>query len=113
MPRRTKILATLGPASSDRQTLARMIAAGMDGGPRNFPQGPPPGPAPPRELVPALAPKAGRAGGVLVDRQGPKTRTGKFQKGKTKFAVGNKFSLAGESNRGSANIAGWDYKNLP
>ena len=30
MPRRTKILATLGPASSDRQTLARMIAAGMD-----------------------------------------------------------------------------------
>ena len=39
MPRRTKIVATLGPASSDPKTLARMIEAGLDVVRMNFSHG--------------------------------------------------------------------------
>src|SRR3954469_10460949 len=113
MPRRTKIVATLGPASSDKKTLAAMIDAGLDVVRMNFSHGTAAEHAERVELVRALARKAGRAVGVLVDLQGPKIRIGKFQQGKIELAVGNKFTLDAECKLGSADIVGLDYKNLP
>ena len=113
MPRRTKIVATLGPASSDPRILARMIAAGLDVVRVNFSHG---SAAEHRQLVEtvrALALKAGRAVGVLVDLQGPKIRIGKFREGKITLVAGTKFVLDAGCDIGDESIVGLDYKSLP
>src|SRR5258706_1076742 len=79
MPRRTKIVATLGPASSDKHTLARMIEAGLDVVRMNFSHGTAKEHGARVELVRELARKAGRSVGVLVDLHGPKIRIGRFE----------------------------------
>ena len=113
MPRRTKIVATLGPASSDAKTLARMIEAGLDVVRMNFSHGTPDEHAKRIELVRALARKAGRAVGVLVDLQGPKIRIGRFRDGKITLAAGAKFVLDAECELGDQHTVGLDYKKLP
>ena len=113
MPRRTKIVATLGPASSDAKTLARMIDAGLDVVRMNFSHGTADEHRKRVELVRALARKAGRAVGVLVDLQGPKIRIGRFRDGRITLKAGDKFVLDAECALGDAHIVGLDYKKLP
>ena len=113
MPRRTKIVATLGPASSDKKTLARMIEAGLDVVRMNFSHGTANEHAERVELVRALARKAGRSVGVLVDLQGPKIRIGRFEHDRVMLNTGDKFVLDAECKLGDASHVGLDYKNLP
>src|SRR5688500_9911872 len=113
MPRRTKIVATLGPASSDAKTLDRMIAAGLDVVRVNFSHGTAAEHGRRVELVRSLARKAGRAVGVLVDLQGPKIRIGRFRENKITLAAGAKFVLDSECETGDEGRVGLDYKNLP
>ena len=113
MPRRTKIVATLGPASSDPKTLARMIDAGLDVVRVNFSHGTAAEHTRRVELVRSLARKAGRAVGVLVDLQGPKIRIGRFRDGKISLAAGAKFVLDAECALGDQHTVGLDYKKLP
>jgi len=113
MIRRTKVVATLGPASSDAKTLARMIEAGLDVVRINFSHGTPDEHRDRVELVRKLARKAGRAVGVLVDLQGPKIRIGKFKDGKITLVAGMKFVLDAECKLGDQEVVGLDYKNLP
>ncbi len=113
MPRRTKIVATLGPASSDPKTLARMIDAGLDVVRMNFSHGTAAEHTKRVGLVRSLASKAGRAVGVLVDLQGPKIRIGRFRDGKITLAAGAKFVLDSECELGDQNSVGLDYKKLP
>jgi pyruvate kinase len=113
MIRRTKVVATLGPASSDAKTLARMIDAGLDVVRINFSHGSPDEHRARVELVRKLARKAGRAVGVLVDLQGPKIRVGKFRDGKIHLDPGAKFVLDAECKLGDQHVVGLDYKNLP
>jgi pyruvate kinase len=113
MPRRTKIVATLGPASSDARTLARMIDAGLDVVRVNFSHGSAAEHRKHVELVRSLARKAGHAVGVLVDLQGPKIRIGRFRDGKITLAPGAKFVLDAECDLGDAHRVGLDYRNLP
>jgi pyruvate kinase len=113
MPRRTKIVATLGPASSDPKTLARMIEAGLDVVRVNFSHGTAAEHRKRVELVRTLARKSGRAVGVLVDLQGPKIRIGRFREHKITLAAGQKFVLDAECEVGDQNTVGLDYKNLP
>ncbi len=113
MPRRTKIVATLGPASRDPAILARMIAAGLDIVRVNFSHG---SSVEHRQLVAtvrSLALKAGRAVGVLVDLQGPKIRIGMFREGKVTLVAGTKFVLDAGCDIGDESSVGLDYKNLP
>jgi pyruvate kinase len=112
-PRRTKIVATLGPASSDAKTLERMIAAGLDVVRMNFSHGSAEEHGKRVDLVRALARKAGRAIGVLVDLQGPKIRIGRFREGKITLAAGAKFVLDAECDLGDQGRVGLDYRNLP
>jgi len=111
--RRTKIVATLGPASSDAKTLERMIAAGLDVVRMNLSHGTAEEHGKRVELVRSLARKAGRAVGVLVDLQGPKIRIGRFREGKITLAGGAKFVLDAECDIGDEGRVGLDYKNLP
>jgi pyruvate kinase len=113
MPRRTKIVATLGPASSDKKTLARMIEAGLDVVRMNFSHGTAAEHAERVDLVRKLARKAGRAVGVLVDLQGPKIRIGRFEHDRVTLNKGETFVLDAECKLGDASRAGLDYQNLP
>jgi len=113
MPRRTKIVATLGPASSDPKTLARMIDAGLDVVRMNFSHGTAAEHSKRVGLVRSLAHKAGRAVGVLVDLQGPKIRIGRFREDRIVLAAGEKFVLDAECELGDQHCVGLDYKNLP
>src|SRR5919107_4343454 len=99
-PRRTKIVATLGPASSDAQTLSRMIEAGLDVVRMNFSHGTAAEHKERVDLVRALARRAGRAVGVLVDLQGPKIRIGKFREGSITLQGGDNFVLDAERDVG-------------
>jgi pyruvate kinase len=113
MPRRTKIVATLGPASSDAKTLGRMIDAGLDVVRMNFSHGSPREHEKRVELVRTLARKAGRAVGVLVDLQGPKIRIGRFARGKVELRPGDRFVLDADCKVGNQQRVGLDYPNLP
>ena len=113
MPRRTKIVATLGPASSDKKTLASMIEAGLDVVRMNFSHGTAKEHTARVELVREVARKAGRSVGVLVDLQGPKIRIGRFEKDRIELHTGDKFRLDAECKMGDAQQVGLDYKKLP
>jgi len=113
MTRRTKIVATLGPASSDKKTLERMIAAGLDVVRMNFSHGTADEHRKRVALVRALARKAGRAVGVLVDLQGPKIRIGRFKDNKINLEAGAKFVLDAECKLGDQRVVGLDYVDLP
>jgi len=113
MQRRTKIVATLGPASTDAKTLERMIAAGLDVVRMNFSHGTADEHRQRVELVRSLATKAGRAVGVLVDLQGPKIRIGKFEEGRITLRGGERFVLDADRELGNEGGVGLDYKDLP
>jgi len=113
MPRRTKIVATLGPASSDAKTLARMIEAGLDVVRMNFSHGTADEHAKRVELVRTLARRAGRAVGVLVDLQGPKIRIGRFKGDRITLKAGERFVLDADCTLGDQHTVGLDYKKLP
>jgi pyruvate kinase len=113
MFRRTKIVATLGPASSDPKVLERMIVAGLDVVRVNFSHGTADEHRTRVELVRKLARKVGRAVGVLVDLQGPKIRIGKFAHGPVTLESGSRFTLDAECPAGDQHRVGLDYRNLP
>ena len=113
MIRRTKIVATLGPACSDAKTLDRMMEAGIDVVRLNFSHGTAQDHIDRAELVRSLARARGRAVGVLVDLQGPKIRIGKFRDGKIVLAKGDTFILDAACTLGDQTRVGLDYKELP
>jgi pyruvate kinase len=79
--RRTRIIATLGPASSSRSIIDEMIAAGVDVFRLNFSHGTREGHASVIETVRQAAQQAGRIVAVLQDLSGPKIRTGTLRGG--------------------------------
>ena len=113
MIRRTKIVATLGPACRDPKVLERMINAGVDVVRINFSHGTREEHIEYAELTRSLARSAGHAVGVLADLQGPKIRIGKFEKGKIVLNTGDKFILDAECDLGNQERVGLDYKELP
>ena len=74
--RRTKIVATIGPASRDPETLARMVEAGMDVARLNFSHGTVEQHAETARCVRDAAGAAGRPVAILQDLPGPKMRIG-------------------------------------
>jgi pyruvate kinase len=113
MLRRTKIVATLGPASSDAKTLESMMEAGLDVVRMNFSHGTADEHEKRVNLVRAIARRVGRAVGVLVDLQGPKIRIGRFRDGRITLEAGARFVLDAEREIGDVESVGLDYKNLP
>jgi pyruvate kinase len=112
MLRRTKIVATLGPACSDPKVLDRMIEAGVDVVRLNFSHGTAEEHIQRADLVRSLAKTRGRAVGVLVDLQGPKIRIGKFKDGKVTLNNGDRFILDAECELGDQERVGLDYPDL-
>jgi pyruvate kinase len=113
MPRSTKIVATLGPASSDPLVLERMLAAGVDVVRLNFSHGTAEDHLARARLVREAARACGREVGIMADLQGPKVRVGKFEGGKVELKAGQRFVLDAGCELGNAQRAGLDYKDLP
>ena len=114
MPRATKIVATLGPASSSPEVLERMIRAGVDVVRMNFSHGSAQDHIDRAALVREVAQRAGKEVAIMADLQGPKIRVGKFEGGKTVLAPGQKFILDGAYRElGNNERVGLDYKDLP
>jgi len=113
MLRRTKIVATLGPASNDAKVLDALMEAGVDVVRLNFSHGKAEDHIQRAELVRSLARARGRAVGVLVDLQGPKIRIGKFAEGKITLTNGDTFVLDATCELGDQQRVGLDYKELP
>jgi pyruvate kinase len=113
MMRSTKIVATLGPASSDAPILERMIRAGVDVVRLNFSHGTAADHERRAALVKELATKTARTVAILCDLQGPKIRVGKFKEGKVTLETGQRFVLDANAEIGDASRVGLDYKELP
>ena len=114
MPRATKIVATLGPASSSPEVLGRMIRAGVDVVRLNFSHGTAQDHIDRATLVRDVARAAGKEVAIMADLQGPKIRVGKFEGGKTMLVAGQPFVLDGASTElGTNERVGLDYKELP
>ena len=86
--RRTKIVATIGPASREPEVLVRMVEAGMDVARLNFSHGSAEDHAEVIERVRDAANRAGRQVAVLQDLPGPKLRIGKLRDGVVELGPG-------------------------
>jgi len=113
MLRSTKIVATLGPASSDPGVLERMFRAGVDVVRLNFSHGTADDHLKRAEMVKEIARKIGRTVAIMCDLQGPKIRVGKFKDGKVMLEKGQRFVLDAGLAMGDGERAGLDYKELP
>src|SRR3954468_3568072 len=114
LSRQTKIVATLGPASSSPEVLERMIRAGVDVVRLNFSHGTAQDHVARASLVREVAKAAGKAVAIMADLQGPKIRVGKFEGGSTLLTPGQTFVLdGGMSTPGTNERVGLDYKELP
>ncbi|NBS47721.1 MAG: pyruvate kinase [Betaproteobacteria bacterium] len=112
--RSTKIVATLGPASSDPALLEQMIRAGVNVVRLNFSHGKAQDHIDRAKLVREAAQRAGREVAIMADLQGPKIRVGKFAEGKVMLEPGARFVLdAQRTEPGDVHAVGLDYKELP
>ena len=113
MQRATKIVATLGPASSTQDVLSRMLAAGVDVVRLNFSHGAAADHEQRARLVRDVARALGREVAIMADLQGPKIRVGKFANGKVMLKPGERFILDADCELGNEERVGLDYKELP
>jgi len=113
MSRHTKIVATLGPASSTPEVLERMVAAGVDVVRMNFSHGSAEDHKARAATIREVAARLGRTVGILGDLQGPKIRVGKFDGGKIMLIAGESFILDAQCPLGSQERVGLDYRDLP
>jgi len=114
MTRGTKIVATLGPATSDPEVLERLIRAGVDVVRLNFSHGKAQDHIDRANMVREIAERVGRTVALMADLQGPKIRVGKFVDGKVQLVKGERFVLdASRTEPGDINGVGLDYKELP
>mgnify|MGYP001140589254 FL=1 len=113
MLRHTKIVATLGPASSTQEVLERLVEAGVDVVRMNFSHGSAEDHQARAAGIRAAAAKYGRTIGILGDLQGPKIRVGKFAGDKVTLVAGERFILDAQCTLGNQERVGLDYKELP
>ncbi|MCD2514937.1 pyruvate kinase [Massilia sp. G4R7] len=113
----TKIVATIGPASTDFDILVKMIRAGVDVVRLNFSHGKAQDHIDRAALVRRAAAECGVEVAIMADMQGPKIRVGKFEEGKIFLNNGDKFILdarwGDNGELGNQERVGLDYKALP
>jgi pyruvate kinase len=113
--KRTKIVATLGPATDHPDVLERMIRAGVDVVRINFSHGTPDDHRQRVGMIRAAARRSGKDIGILGDLQGPKIRVARFRDGPVTLEEGERFVLdasLGDAD-GTIEAVGVTYKQLP
>ncbi|MEW9796697.1 pyruvate kinase [Alteromonas sp. CYL-A6] len=115
MTRRTKILATLGPATDSIEKIQAVLAAGANVVRMNFSHGQAQDHIERAQRVRQAAKNLGKYVAILGDLQGPKIRVARFQEGSVTLSEGNAFTLDAELGKddGNQTQVGIDYKALP
>jgi pyruvate kinase len=112
--RRTKIVATLGPATRSVELIAQLIAAGMDVARLNFSHGSHEEHGRTLSMVREAAAQAGRSVAIMQDLQGLKIRTGSLAGGApVELRAGQTFSITTRPGPGSAHQVSTSYQELP
>jgi len=115
MLRRTKIVATIGPATDDPAVLADMMRAGLDVARLNASHGKQSDHLRRLEMIREAARQTGRCIGVLMDLGGPKIRIDGFREGRVTLVEGQPFAVDASlgPQDGTIDEVGTAYKNLP
>ncbi len=108
MNRKAKIVCTIGPASQDEATLARLIDAGMDVARMNFSFGTRKGH---KEIYDRIRGLSGEVA-VMQDLKGPKIRVGTIAGGSTRLVDGETFTLTSDDAEGGPGMASVGYRGL-
>ncbi len=111
-PRRTKIVATIGPASADPAVLRQMIEAGMDMARLGLAHEPVEASIAKMQLIRAAAERCGRHIGVMADLPGPKVRAGSFPPDGVTLSEGAEVGLIPEASSSGPTVIGIDYPRL-
>ncbi|MCM2356610.1 MAG: pyruvate kinase [Geobacteraceae bacterium] len=111
--RKTKIIATLGPASSSPQLIERLILAGADLFRLNFSHGSNDAKREAIGTVRRLSETMGRQIGILADLQGPKIRTGRMQNGALPLVKGDLLDITTDDILGRRGLISTIYRALP
>lgn len=111
--KRTKIVATLGPASADKETLSRMIAKAVDVCRLNFSHGSQDDHLKVIETINIINDEYGYNVGILADLQGPKIRIGKMKEGGAILVNGSTIEMTTQELIGDENRIYITYENFP
>lgn len=112
MPRRTKIVATIGPASEDEQTLREMIRSGMDVARIGLAHGTLDEGVARYNRIRTVAQDEGTRVGILVDLPGPKVRAAKFDDQGTHITTGSTIELRVGQTASNESVIEVDYEGL-
>jgi pyruvate kinase len=110
---KTKIVATIGPASESADMLARLIRAGLDVARLNFSHGNPEKHAQVIQRIRDAARETGRRVAIMADLPGPKLRLGKIDPEPIQLVPGARFTLTNEDIVGNAQRASTTFQELP
>ncbi|MFL0247322.1 pyruvate kinase [Candidatus Clostridium stratigraminis] len=111
--RKTKIICTIGPASDSKETLSKLIEAGMNASRHNFSHGDHEEHRVRMELVKRLREKYKKSIAIILDTKGPEIRTGKFEGGTVELKEGDPFTVVcGEEVLGNSTICSVSYVDL-
>ena len=112
MPKRTKIIATIGPAASSPTTIAKLIRAGMDAARLNFSHGDWNDHTKRIRLIRQEAEKAGKLIAIIQDLQGPKLRVGMMKDDVVTLTRGDEISLTTRKVLGTGQTIPVTYPRL-
>lgn len=110
--KKTKIICTLGPACSDRETLKNMLLAGMNVARLNFSHGTHEEQRQRIELFQSVRKELNLPCAMMLDTKGPEYRIKTFEKGKIILKEGNTFALTSEDIEGNEHRVSVSYKNM-
>ncbi len=112
--KKTKIICTLGPASSSEEMLEKMLLAGMDVARLNFSHGEHESHKKTLDTFRAVRDRLGKPAAVMLDTKGPEIRIGDFKDGCVNLKKGQKFILTTDySHLGSDECVAVTYEKLP
>lgn len=111
--KRTKIVATVGPACDNEETLLAMINAGVNVFRINFSHGSHKDHGKTIDLIHEINKKNDRTIAILADLQGPKIRVGQIENNGANLEPGNKFTISTNETIGNDSIASISYQELP
>lgn len=111
--RKTKIVCTIGPASSSEETLRKMCLAGMNVARLNFSHGTHEAHLKTLETIKKVRSEMGLPIAVLLDTKGPEYRIGVFENGKIQLNEGDEFTFTSDNITGNEKRVSVSYKELP
>src|ERR671927_440801 len=112
MPRRAKIVCTLGPATGSQEQVIALVESGMDVARLNFSHGAHADHEKAYRLVREASDRTGHAVAILADLQGPKIRLGTFAEGPVLWETGSRVCITVEEVEGTASRVSTTYKGL-